>query len=128
MLDLMLAPLLMRLPQTTVGVHHLSTYTSEHNFHRAREYLPERWLPRDEDDTTSPFLNDRRDAFKPFSFGPRDCIGRQLARHEMRIIMAKLLFHFDLRLDESCKDWYNQPIFGLWEKPTLKVYLSRRKD
>ncbi|KAI0177373.1 cytochrome P450 [Pestalotiopsis sp. NC0098] len=119
---------LMMPPKTTVGVHHLSTYTSEHNFHRAREYLPERWLPRDENDTTSPFLNDRRDAFKPFSFGPRDCIGRQLARHEMRIIMAKLLFHFDLRLDESCKDWYNQPIFSLWEKPTLKVYLSRRKD
>lgn len=115
-------------PKTTVAVPHLSAYTSEANFHRAREYLPERWLAKEAGGSLpSPFLNDRRDVFKPFSFGPRDCIGRQLAYHEMRIIMAKLLFHFDLRLDESCNDWYNsQHIFGLWEKPTLKVYLSKR--
>ncbi|KAL1889864.1 hypothetical protein Sste5346_008587 [Sporothrix stenoceras] len=113
-------------PKTTVGVHHLSAYTSEINFHRAREYIPERWLPEATADPTSPFYNDRRDVHKPFSFGPRDCIGRNLAYHEMRLIMAKILFNFDLELDKSCSDWYNQRIFALWEKPPLNVHLKYR--
>ncbi|KAI1191912.1 cytochrome P450, partial [Nemania serpens] len=113
-------------PNTTVGVHHLSAYTSELNFHRAREFLPERWLPEATADPTSPFYNDRRDVHRPFSFGPRDCIGRNLAYHEMRLIMSKILFHFDLRLDPSCEEWYDQRVFGIWEKPPLKVYLTRR--
>jgi cytochrome P450 len=110
-----------------VGIHHLSAYTSENNFHRAREYLPERWLPDATTDPKSPFYHDQREVHKPFSFGPRDCIGRNLAYHEMRIIMAKILFNFDLELDESCSDWYTQRIFGLWEKPPLKVYVRDRK-
>lgn len=96
------------------------------NFHRAREYCPERWLPEATSNPSSPFYEDRRDAHKPFSFGPRDCIGRNLAYHEMRLIMARILFNFDLKLDESCSDWANQRIFALWEKPELKVYLQPR--
>ncbi|KAH8659808.1 cytochrome P450 [Xylariales sp. PMI_506] len=115
-------------PKTTVGIHHLSAYTSELNFHRAQEYLPERWLPENLSDPASPYYNDRREVHKPFSFGPRDCIGRNLARHEMRLIMARVLFNFDLKLDESCRDWHKQRIFGLWEKPPLKVYLRARSS
>jgi hypothetical protein len=40
--------------------------------------------------------------------------------------MAKVLFHFDMRLDPSCDEWYRQRVFGLWEKPPLKVYLTNR--
>ncbi|KAI8635575.1 cytochrome P450 [Xylariaceae sp. FL1651] len=113
-------------PKTIVGIHHLSAYTSELNFHKAREFLPERWLPEATTDPTSPFYHDRREVHRPFNFGPRDCIGRNLAYHEMRLIMAKVLFHFDLRLDASCNEWYHQRIFALWEKPPLKVYLTER--
>ncbi|KAJ2998612.1 hypothetical protein NUW58_g262 [Xylaria curta] len=113
-------------PKTVVGVHHLSAYSSELNFHRAGEFLPERWLPEATTDPNSPFYHDRREVHRPFSFGPRDCIGRNLAYHEMRLIMAKILFNFDLRLDASCNDWYRQRIYGLWEKPPLKVYLTGR--
>ncbi|KAI1363826.1 cytochrome P450 [Xylaria arbuscula] len=113
-------------PNTVVGVHHLSAYSSELNFHRASEFLPERWLPEAATDPKSPFYHDRREAHRPFSFGPRDCIGRNLAYHEMRLIMAKVLFNFDLRLDPSCNEWYRQRIFALWEKPPLMVYLTER--
>lgn len=37
----------------------------------ADKFIPERWLgdPR--------FDSDRKDAFQPFSHGPRDCIGKK---------------------------------------------------
>ncbi|KAI0146938.1 cytochrome P450 [Xylariaceae sp. FL1272] len=111
---------------TQVGVHQLSAYTSELNFHRAREFIPERWLPESISDPSSPFFNDRRDVHKPFSFGPRDCIGRNLALHEMRLILAKVLWNFDLSLDSSCDSWHEQRIVALWEKPPLKVYIRPR--
>ncbi|KAI2466962.1 cytochrome P450 [Annulohypoxylon bovei var. microspora] len=114
--------------KTVVGVHHLAAYHSERNFHKAREFFPERWLPESITDPTSPFYSDRRDAHRPFSFGPRDCIGRNLAYHEMRLIMARVLWNFDLTLDEKCSNWHEQKIFGLWEKPPLQVFLEERKS
>lgn len=85
------------------------------NFHRAAEFIPERWL----EDRDAQFDNDDREVLQPFSVGPRNCIGRNLAYAEMRLILAKVLYHFDLELDERTGDWTNQKVFGLWEKPPL---------
>jgi cytochrome P450 len=114
--------------QTKVGVHQLSAFHSERNFYRAKEFIPERWLPESTNDPSSPFYNDRREVHKPFSFGPRDCIGRNLAYHEMRLIMARLLWNFDLALEEQSKNWHEQKIRGLWEKPPLMVFVKRRTE
>ncbi|PMD34723.1 cytochrome P450 [Hyaloscypha variabilis F] len=117
----------MMIPENTkVGVHQLSAFHSERNFHRAKEFIPERWLPETTNDPSSPFYNDKREVHKPFSFGPRDCIGRNLAYHEMRLIMARLLWNFDLVLDEQSSNWHEQKIFGLWEKPPLMVFVKRK--
>jgi cytochrome P450 len=48
-------------------------YRSEHNFTRAQEFIPERWLDTAERDK-SEFARDRRDGFHPFSYGPRTCL------------------------------------------------------
>ncbi|KAI5867891.1 cytochrome P450 [Durotheca rogersii] len=114
-------------PKTTVGVHHLSAYYSEINFHRAREFVPERWLPESVTNPASPFYHDRRDIHRPFSFGPRDCIGRNLAYHEVRLIMARVLWNFDLTLDAKSDGWHGQRIFSLWEKQPLEVVITPRK-
>ncbi|KAI1393308.1 cytochrome P450 [Hypoxylon trugodes] len=113
--------------KTVVGVHHLAAYHSELNFHRAREFIPERWLHESTSNPASPFYGDRRDVHRPFSFGPRDCIGRNLAYHEMRLILARVLWNFDLTLDQSIGKWEDQKIYSLWEKPPLKVFLRERK-
>ncbi|EUC49786.1 hypothetical protein COCMIDRAFT_32802 [Bipolaris oryzae ATCC 44560] len=55
-----------------VGVNQLAAGHSEHNFKRAREFHPERWL----DEPDSEFQNDDRSAVQPFSYGQRACIGR----------------------------------------------------
>ncbi|KAJ8117026.1 hypothetical protein OPT61_g1678 [Boeremia exigua] len=111
---------------TRVGVHQLAAYHSSSNFHDAKGFHPERWLHEEYSEPSSLFYNDRRDVHKPFSYGRRDCIGRNLAFLEMRLILALLLWNFDLTLDEGMDQWHIQKIFGLWEKPELKVHLRKR--
>ncbi|KAG0425592.1 hypothetical protein HPB47_027264 [Ixodes persulcatus] len=59
----------------------------EENFTRADEFLPERWLKRDDqgrqDWVLHPF------ASLPFSFGARMCLGRRLAELEIWIVLVK---------------------------------------
>ena len=55
----------------TVGVHQLSANRSARNFARPERFHPERWL----DDPR--FGQDDRAACQPFSFGPRNCIGKK---------------------------------------------------
>jgi cytochrome P450 len=57
--------------QTIVSVSHLAAYHSERNFTDAEQFVPERHL----DDPR--YVNDRRSVMQPFSFGPRNCIGRK---------------------------------------------------
>lgn len=48
-----------------------------------------------------------------------------LAYAEMRLIMVKLLWTFDVELVEPEKDWMvEQRVFALWEKPPLQVKLT----
>ena len=111
-----------------MSVHHLSAYHSSRNFYRAKSFLPERWLPEAQSDPLSPYYYDKREVHKPFSFGPRDCIGRNLAYHEMRIILAKVLWNFDLELDGQSVGWAErQRTFALWEKQPLMVRVRERK-
>ena len=49
-----------------------------------------------------------------------------LAYAEMRTILARMLWNFDMELCEVSKDWNKQRIFLLWEKPALMVKLTER--
>lgn len=115
---------------TTVGVNHLATYRSERNFHRPSDFVPERWLAGcDESEEAKPLEADIKAAFQPFSVGPRSCLGKNLARAEMRMILTRLLWRFDLELMPESKNWIEgQRIFGFWEKPPLMCTLSSRRE
>ncbi|KAI1112667.1 cytochrome protein [Nemania sp. NC0429] len=112
--------------KTQVSVPQLAAFRSEWNYHRPKEYIPERWLPESTTNPESPFFSDRREIHKPFSVGRRDCIGQNLAMHEMRSILAKVLWNFDLTLDESSQNWHDQKILALWVKPPLQVHIKPR--
>ncbi|EME39031.1 cytochrome P450 monooxygenase-like protein [Dothistroma septosporum NZE10] len=109
---------------TTVAVQQYAACRSSDNFRRPDEFLPQRWLEDPE------FANDRRATSQPFSVGPRNCIGRQLAHAEMRLILAKILWHFDLELDApkmGPRDWLSeQGVWILWDKSPLWVRLMPR--
>ncbi|KAM0145507.1 hypothetical protein ACHAPG_011587 [Botrytis cinerea] len=111
---------------TIVSVHHLAAYYSSLNFHKPECFIPERWLPEAKSDTLSPFFNDNRDVLQPFSFGPRNCIGKNLAYNEMRVILARTIWKFDLELCPESQGWDNQKTFILWEKPKLMCKLTPR--
>ncbi|PYH70638.1 cytochrome P450 [Aspergillus vadensis CBS 113365] len=111
---------------TKVYVHPLAAYKSASNFYAPEHYLPERWLPEAKTDPSSPFFSDNREVLQPFSTGPRNCIGRNLALAEMRLILSRLLWNFDLELSEESTQWSDQKTFTLWEKPALMCKLSLR--
>ncbi|KAL2867503.1 cytochrome P450 [Aspergillus lucknowensis] len=110
---------------TSVAVQQFAACRSAANFHRPDEFLPQRWQGLGE------FANDRHEVSQPFSIGPRNCIGRQLAYAETRLILAHLLWHFDLQLDRGRMgdaDWLmSQGIWILWDKSPLWVELTPRR-
>ncbi|EEU38642.1 uncharacterized protein NECHADRAFT_45567, partial [Fusarium vanettenii 77-13-4] len=56
------------------------------------EFRPERWIG---DDT-----GNEKDASRPFSFGPRACLGINLAYLEARIVLAHMVYAYDWELPE----------------------------
>ncbi|KAL0933736.1 cytochrome p450 [Colletotrichum truncatum] len=104
---------------TTVSVYQWAMYYSEKNFKDPKNYHPERWLGDPK------FASDNKDAFQPFHLGPRNCIGRNLAYVEMRTILTRMLWNFDMKIADDSTNWVGrQKIYLLWEKGPLNVYLT----
>jgi len=91
---------------TTLDVHHLATYRNEELFRKPYEFHPERWLGDPES------KDDKLNALEPFSFGPRNCLGKvsasyieimfkcgglpflqNLAWHELRLLLSVVCCH-----------------------------------
>ncbi|KAK2040937.1 cytochrome P450 [Colletotrichum somersetense] len=107
---------------TTVGISQWALYHRERFFSRPFEFHPERWLG------DPAFNSDCPDVFHPFHVGPRNCIGKNLAYAEMRMILARVIWTFDLRLDDVSRDWLDQPTYIIWAKPSLMVHLTKRQS
>jgi cytochrome P450 len=108
-------------PDTIIGIPHYATYRSGRHFKNAERYAPERFMGDEE------YAKDNRSVFQPFSVGPRNCIGQNLAWAEIRAILTRLLWHFDFEMLKTSKDWEKQGAFVLWSKPSLMVKLKVRK-
>ncbi|KAJ5774355.1 Cytochrome monooxygenase lcsI [Penicillium paradoxum] len=104
----------------SVSGAHYSTYHAESLFTEADSFIPERWL----DSRDKRFESDNRAAVQAFSLGPRNCLGRNLAYAEMRLIAAKVIWSFDMSLDERSATWNIQKSFNIWERDPLMVKLS----
>ena len=59
---------------------------------RPEEFIPERWLVPPGDP-----LHPVKGTWRPFEYGPRNCIGQELAIVEMKIIMVMVLRRFDIK-------------------------------
>ena len=84
-------------------------------FHESLSFLPERWLPKAMQEP-SPFAQDQRLAVQPFSVGPRKCIGKHLAWAEMRLILARVVWAFDVEVVGESPKWAELRTFLLVEK------------
>ncbi|KAJ7625445.1 cytochrome P450 [Mycena rosella] len=104
----------------TIGPHFVpeGTGTAVHSYTLQRDpryfspspdsFLPERWLSDSERRTLKPSTFNSTDeiihdlsAFIPFSFGPANCVGKNLALQEMRMVICTLMGKFDMRFAEG---------------------------
>ncbi len=102
---------------SVVGIAQFAAYRSSNHFREPSRFAPERWMGGAE------FLSDQRDVFKPFSYGPRNCIGQNLAVLELRFVLARLLWRFNVHVMPGQDGWMRQRTFLSWEKPELMVQL-----
>ena len=51
-----------------------------------------------------------------------------LAKHEMRLILANIVWNFDLELYDQSDNWLDQKVFTLWKKGPLMVKVKSIKD
>ena len=83
---------------TDVGVPHYTIHHNEAYFSDPFDFKPERWLPNETtfDGKTLEFMHS---AFTPFGVGRTSCVGKYLAYQEMSLILARLLWLYDMRLE-----------------------------
>ncbi|KAI0204329.1 cytochrome P450 monooxygenase [Astrocystis sublimbata] len=77
-------------PQYVIG-------RDERVFAQADEFIPERWYSR-------PELIKIKNATAPFSLGPMNCVGKQLAMANVRVTLAMLVMRYDFKFAPSRND------------------------
>lgn len=113
-------------PGTTVSVSCYSMFRSAKYFSLPESFEPKRWFSEPSASLLGLSYNDVT-AFYPFSLGPHNCLGQPLARLEMRLLLALVLYNYDVKvpLGETLKKWTDQKIYWTWEKQPLKVEISK---
>ncbi|KAK1570070.1 cytochrome P450 [Colletotrichum navitas] len=106
---------------TRVMISQWPMYRDKKRFVQPDDFIPERFL----DDPK--FKDEDKGALQPFGYGPRNCIGRNLAIAEMRVILARVIWNFDLQIAEDSRNWLEQDLYGIWKKGPLNVRLIPRK-
>ncbi|KAK1724060.1 cytochrome P450 [Colletotrichum acutatum] len=104
-----------------VFAHAWTLTHSEEYFSDPKNFKPERWLDAESTDV--------REASQPFSMGPRGCLGQNFAYMEINLILAKMLWQYDLELVGKDLDWEQESqLHVMWWKPALMVRFTRRKS
>ncbi|KAF5864524.1 hypothetical protein ETB97_007356 [Aspergillus alliaceus] len=105
---------------TSVSMAYYSAFRASSNFTDPDSFIPERWL----DDKDPRFETDKKEVLQPFSYGPRNCLGKNLAYSELRLIVVRLFWNFDMTLAGGGDNWTDQLAYTVWEKKPLMVKLS----
>lgn len=93
------------------SLHHNSSY-----FQEPFRFNPERWLDG-ANGVTKEQVENTRSAFHPFSSGPRGCIGKGFAYHEMTLTLSHILYQFDFYRVE-------RPTIGVGERPVIQGHVQ----
>ncbi|KAK6497770.1 hypothetical protein TWF481_012172 [Arthrobotrys musiformis] len=74
--------------------HHTDHFNDPHVFN------PDRW---DESIVGAESVANAKSAWIPFQIGSRSCIGRPLANMELTLTLARIIYGFEIRVDESLR-------------------------
>jgi len=88
---------------TVVGVPHYALHHKEEYFPDPWAFRPGRWIVASEGgeeggEGTPQSVALAREAFCPFSVGPRGCVGKGMAYLELSVALARVVWLFDFRL------------------------------
>ncbi len=110
----------LEIPEKTLFL--LSTYF----LHRHPDYWqePDAFIPERFDGNTNVLFNS--EAYYPFGGGPRMCIGFHFATMEITIVLAQLLYHFDISLTANGKPVVAEPLITLKPKDGIHVRLTKK--
>ena len=135
-------------PGTAVCCHLYSMHLDPRNFSFPEAFWPERWLvasgklpsatlPRHAACASEKLgsldastLSHNETAFMPFSYGPMNCVGKNLAMAEIRMVVCTLLRQFEFRLQDG---WdpveYRKGFkdYGIASRPRLPVTITSRR-
>ncbi|KAF7914358.1 uncharacterized protein EAF01_000764 [Botrytis porri] len=109
-----------------VEMSHLVLMTDERYFPQGKSFIPERWT-----NERPELMRDRR-AYIPFGYGVHSCVGKTLALHELRLVIARIVRTFDIQFGHShddvlfeseWKDYMAVEIGDLWVR-----FLPRRLE
>ncbi|KAJ5220818.1 cytochrome P450 [Penicillium citrinum] len=111
---------------------HSAAYATTHSpryFNKPYEFHPERWLPPTDPAYDSTFDDDDRQAFRPFSIGTRNCLGQNMGYLMLRLVLARLVQHYDWELLSPEVDWDRDlRLWAVWDKPCVKVRFTLAKE
>ncbi|KAJ6457611.1 cytochrome P450 [Mycena sanguinolenta] len=89
------------------------------------KYIPDRWLAKDDD--LKFVTND--DAFIPFSSGPANCVGKNLAMLEIRMVVVYIMQAFKLQFSDGYDTYrweHDLKDYFVMQKGSLPVNLTCR--
>ncbi|UPL00875.1 hypothetical protein LCI18_011809 [Fusarium solani-melongenae] len=110
-------------PNTILHIFHWQMFHNPKLFRDPEAFVPARWLGEKKYDS------DHKKALQPFSVGPRNCVGKNLAYAEMRLILSRMVWTFDIELDPRSTGWFEKNrVYFLWDKPPLYVRLIPRNQ
>ena len=82
------------------ALHHQDRYHPDpFTFNPARWRIP----PSDAAASKKSSVSFSQSAFCPFGIGPRSCVGKALAYTEMSILLARIVFLFEMRLSQNSR-------------------------
>ena len=119
------------LPEGThARVHFYSVQRDPRNFFPSPEaFWPDRWIVAEGDLPAPKDFKHVPAAFTPFSFGPYNCVGKNLAMQEMRTLVCAIMQQVDLRFADKYdpEEWMRelQDMFVV-HKGRLPVIATRR--
>lgn len=94
-------------PGTDLGVPHYALHHSEEHFPAPFEFRPERWLAKASvggeqfSSNMEKAQTQTHAAFTAFGLGRTSCIGKHLAYQEMSLVLARIVWLYEMRLAPS---------------------------
>ncbi|KAK3815001.1 MAG: cytochrome P450 [Benniella sp.] len=95
---------------------------SDEYFPQADKFIPERWIPEE-----SPFPPMQDFTFYPFSAGTRNCIGKNFAMMEMRLILATIITMYDIGFVPNQREDYIQFITTALATESYVITMKKRQ-